>query len=344
MIKLHYFLVTVKSYLTIHFSSPVKINLFRRLSLLLKGFFGESSILYNFKHNNPKDYLSDYDRLKTRFINGDKNVVLNDKEIFTNVFSSYVDIPQNLGYVKHGKLHLYTEEQNTVENLINKIHGTSGVIIKPQTGGGGFFINHLRADEDGIFLNSQRIDMPALKDFISKLNTYIISDYVEQADYARAVFPGSTNTIRLLTVIDPKTNKPFIPIAVHRFGTSKTMPADNFFQGGLSANIDIETGILGKAAIFPGKSKLEWHSHHLETGAQIEGIQVPNWKAIKERMLHVASVFSSLKYVGWDIAPTNSGFTVIEGNGFVGPYSIQVHGGLLGDPRLKEFYRYHKVI
>ncbi|NLO88644.1 MAG: hypothetical protein GX090_08895 [Firmicutes bacterium] len=344
MLKLHYFLVTIKSYLTIHFSSPAKLNLFRRLTLFLKGFFGESSILYDFKNNNPKDYLSDYDRLKTRFINGDKNVVLHDKELFAFVFGSYLDIPKNLGYVWHGKLHLYGEEQNTVENLLNRIYGTSGVIIKPQTGGGGFFINHLRANEDGIFLNNQRIDMPGLKDFIAKLKAFVITEYVEQADYAKAIFPGSTNTIRLVTVIDPKTNKPFIPIAVHKFGTSKTMPADNFFQGGLSASIDLETGILGKAALFPGKARLEWHSHHPETGAPIEGVKVPNWKEIRDRMLYVASVFSSIKYIGWDIASTNDGFKVIEGNGFIDPHLIQVHRGLLRDPRLREFYKHYKVI
>ena len=220
--------------------------------------------------------------------------------------------------------------------MLNRIYGTSGVIIKPQTGGGGFFINHLRANEDGIFLNNQRIDMPGLKDFCAKLKAFVITGYVEQADYAKAIFPGSTNTIRLVTVIDPKTNKPFIPIAAHKFGTSKTMPADNFSQGGLSASIDLETGILGKAALFPGKARLEMAFPPPGNRCANRGAsKCPTERNQRPDALCGISLFHPSNTSSWDIASTNDGFKVIEGNGFIGPHLIQVHRGLLRGPQGK---------
>ena len=79
-----------------------------------------------------------------------------------------------------------------------------------------------------------------------------------------AVF-DSANSIRITTMQDPDQNdSPFIPVAVHRFGSKSTVPTDNVSRGGLFANIDLDTGVMGQAIKFPYETggKLTWCSHH----------------------------------------------------------------------------------
>ena len=49
--------------------TKVNIPIDIRLKLLMKGFFSWHYTLYDLKNNDIKDYLSEYERRKTRFIN-----------------------------------------------------------------------------------------------------------------------------------------------------------------------------------------------------------------------------------------------------------------------------------
>ena len=340
--KLYSFLVTIKSFLTRQLSSQVKVDLFLTLSMLLQGFYGESYVLYDFSKNNPKEYLSDYARFRTRFINNPYNIMLRDKNVFQTIMSPYIDVPRSLGIFRGGQFFPRTAGLS-LEKILESL-SDSGVIIKPLEGSGGYNVMHLTAEGGDVLLNHERIGRQQLDDRLSTLNKYLVAEYIQQGDYAKKVFPDSTNTIRMVTMVDPATGEPFIATAVHRFGTSKTAPTDNWTQGGLSAKVDVETGILGKAAPFPWSGQLTWHSLHPETEARIEGEIVPNWSGIKEDILSLARNFSYIKYVGWDVVATNSGVKVIEGNNYTDINLLQVHQGLLTDARVVNFYKHYHVI
>jgi hypothetical protein len=61
---------------------------------------------------------------------------------------------------------------------------------------------------------------------------------------------------------DDKTNETFTAAAIHRFGRQTTIPVDNFAKGGLSAWINQETGVIGKAVELPTKSEIKWNRLH----------------------------------------------------------------------------------
>ena len=174
----------------------------------------------------------------------------------------------------------------------------------------------------------------------------LVCERVVQATYAAQIFPGATNSIRIIAMQDPDRNhEPFIPVATHRFGATGTEPADNWAKGGLIAEVDLETGRLAKGVKDPALTggKLVYHSHHPDTDVPIEGVTVPRWLEIRDAMLRTAGALGFLKYVGWDVVVGEEEFWVLEGNA-PASLAIQIHRPFLADPRAKRFFEYHGVV
>jgi len=164
---------------------------------------------------------------------------------------------------------------------------------------------------------------------------------VEQHAFWQALSPTSVNTLRVLTMWTPGDPAPFIARAVQRVGTQATLPTDNWSGGGINALVDLETGVLGPGRVNPYKSGREDrpYTHHPETGAQIQGAVLPDWPALADGALAAARCLPHAPYIGWDIAVDVTGApVVIEGNKNSDMDLLQVHGGLLADPRVRRFY------
>jgi hypothetical protein len=222
------------------------------------------------------------------------------------------------------------------------------LVIKPFDWGGGGGVHVCRYVDGKFYCNGRPATIEGPDPFqlqrqLQKTSC-LVTEFVHQAGYSRRIFPDSTNTIRILTMRDPETQRSFVATAVHRFGNSKSAPVDNWTAGGLSAKVDIETGTLSKAVTYPRASSLEWYQSHPETGERIEGVVIPGWQNVIARILAAADAYDFLSYVGWDVVIRDNGFSVLEGNNYTGVESIQVHGGLLKDKRVAQFYRYHRVI
>ena len=175
-------------------------------------------------------------------------------------------------------------------------------------------------------------------------HTMLACVYINQASYAQNIFPETTNTLRILTLIDPDSNQAFLAAAVHRFGTCRSGAVDNWAAGGLSAHVNPLTGQLGRGFVYQmGNPPLSCATHP-DTGSTIEGVIVPGWEALSKRLLSVANKWSFIPYIGWDIVVTEGGFQVLEGNNSTSVDLFQVHEPLLSNPRIKRFYHYHNVI
>ncbi|MGL4239198.1 sugar-transfer associated ATP-grasp domain-containing protein [Tabrizicola sp.] len=162
----------------------------------------------------------------------------------------------------------------------------------------------------------------------------ILTGFVEQAGYAQTIFPGALNTIRFLMLRD-EAGEPVAAAAIHRFGTASSAPVDNFSAGGLVAKIDLETGGLSEAITIAPDNRVVRHAVHPDTQSAIAGIMVPHWQGVLDLVLALGRAFPYLAYVGWDIAVTKDGPTVIEGNAHPSLRFFQLYDQLLGDPRLR---------
>jgi len=181
-------------YYTQILKAPNDFNIERKKSIKMKlnGFTPEQYILYGFdKGNNPKDYINEIERWNTREVNGYYKNVLDDKLLFYEMFHKYIDIPQNLFWIKNRKILDMNGNLLTKEQIAKIIKNTEIIFIKPVIGGGGrgvykvsykenFLLNNkqIEFEEIKISVNSLRLDNVVAE--ILKTSRKIAQDFIEQ--------------------------------------------------------------------------------------------------------------------------------------------------------------------
>lgn len=146
----------------------------------------------------------------------------------------------------------------------------------------------------------------------------LLEEPIEQHDKMNQLNSSSVNTIRMVTLMNSK-KKVTILTAFIRIGNGKHV--DNFNSGGMTAKVDVETGIVIEEAV---NKKGELFKTHPITGTVIKGFEIPNFEAAKEMVKEAAKLSEHVRYIGWDVAITKNGPTLVEGNQFPGHDIYQV--------------------
>lgn len=335
----------------------------RRLWLWRRGFLSRANALYDVTEENYRAYLSDYQRERAAWLNGGRAIALDNKLIFHWMMDPFDDHRvATYGLLADGRFHdvrtlrtatdgsgVMTETTTHTADAAtwvgDRLRTEGTLVLKPCRGGGGKNVTVCSFTNGTYRVNGEERTRAAFESMVADLDDYLISEAVEQADYARELFPKSVNTMRVLTMYDDAADEPYIPIVAHRIGNEESAPVDNFSSGGLAAEVDRETGELSAAVHYPYAGQLDWHATHPDSGARIEGVEVPGWTAVREGVLDMAAAFSHTPYIGWDIAVTDEGeFTVIEANNCSDMDILQVHRPLLADERARRFYERRGVV
>jgi hypothetical protein len=334
----------------------------RRLWLWQHGFLSQADMLYDINEDTYRRYLSDFQREQAYWINDEQRSALNNKLFFHWMMEPFAEQRvDTYGLLKRGRFHdlqslhpaadgsgiTYSadgrETTDAAEWVTERLREEGELMLKPWRGSDGMAVMRCSFAEGSYYLNGE--ERSAFESIVEELDGYLVSEVIDQAAYAEEMFPGSANTIRALTMYDDRADEPFLPVAVHRIGTTLSAPLDNFSSGGLTAEVNRETGQLSAASQFPYSGSLEWYDSHPDTDARIEGRVVPGWSAVTDQLLDMAATFSHTPYIGWDIVVTAEGeFTVVEANNCSGVRVFQVHRPLLDDPRVRRFYERHGIV
>jgi Sugar-transfer associated ATP-grasp len=109
-----------------------------------------------------------------------------------------------------------------------------------------------------------------------------------------------------------------------------------------AAPIDLKTGELG---LFTGDNMKTAHlryENHLVTGAPIKGRILQEWRSISDVAIKAHRAFPHRLFVGWDIALTDHGPVVLEGNTNLDVMFLQrVHDAPIGESRFGELMNFH---
>jgi hypothetical protein len=320
-----------------------------RLDLLRHGFLPSSGRLYrSMTPESRGDYLADYPRYcRTPFVNGGYRFCLDDKAVFGGLLQRYPDhAPRTLAAIYRGRLlpvrNAPGEGGASLEGLVA---AHAKVVLKPAGGAGGRGVMFVEAAPGGDFLvDGEPRTAAGLRAEVGRLDGHVVEEFVRQHPALERLHPATTNTVRLVTMRDPDSGEPFVAGAVLRIGTGRSRPVDTFARGGLCAAVDLGTGRLGPAMGRTADGSAAPHASHPETGAPVAGVEVPGWRSVTGRILEFCADLHFLSYIGWDLAITEGGFRVIEGNSHPDMQLLQVHGPLLADPRVRRFYEAYGVV
>jgi hypothetical protein len=356
----------------------------RRLSLWRHGFTSRSGVLFGVGPDEYDRYLSDYQLELLGDLGGQWTGAVHNKLTSHLLFGSFDDhLPDLYGVLDAGRMRrtipllsepseppvprdsarpsrsLEPSDPSSPSDVSpsdpagaaawvrTHLDRNEAVVLKPVYGHGGrgILVCRRAPDDDGYLINDEQKTSREFSARIDDLEEYLACEFVEQADYADGLFPDSANTLRLLTLWDDDVDEPFVAGAVHRIGTRESAPVDNWSRGGLSAAVNDE-GRLGPGAQWSSSTgEPRWYDTHPDTGARIEGVRVPGWPSIRERVLEMAAEFRYLPRIGWDVVVTDDGsFTVLEINAHAGVETLQVHRPHLADARVWRFYEHRGYV
>lgn len=351
----------------------------QRLRNLRDGFLSHSAALYDFDSYGRAAYLSDIQRERTAFINKPEfSRVLANKVGFYLAMEQFDEHrPETFGVIADGQFHpvsttrqLPADESSQPADAVGQtvpatstaaaddetgavdaatwvcaqLDAGTQLVLKPVHDAGGTGVKRVALEDGRYSVNGEPTSRAELRQMVSTLSNAVAMELVEQAAYARRLFPAATNTIRVLTMWDAERQEVFSPAVTHRIGTSHSAPVDNFDRAGLSAAVDHETGELDTAIQLAADGTVRHCDSHPETDRQIASQQIPGWARIIDRLRDIARAFSYIPYVGWDIVVTGPGeFVLLEANNCPGVKSLQAHEPLLTDDRTRRFYEAHNV-
>lgn len=300
-------------------------SIFLKLKTFVSGFTADQYILYSLDENKKENYITEWERIKTRKLYQDINFLFDDKLIFDHFFRQYIKIP---------KLHFYSvdgvvfDSEGKVledEDLWILLKKETFYFLKPRFGAGGKGAAKISLKNNFVQWNNELLNKDSFLEKVKEYD-YIGQSILKQHNYSNNIFPDSTNTLRIITLYNSDTGEVKVPIAMHRFGREETAPVDNASSGGIFSKIDIETGILTEAKDYYGNT----YKYHPNTNHKIEGVEIPCWSSTLLDLKRVSQKLSYLPFLAWDIAISEDGYKVVEINASTGYTFIQMWGGLKG--------------
>ncbi len=186
------------------------------------------------------------------------------------------------------------------EKFLKSIEGVEDLICKPTsaTQGKGIIKVHCGKDADKKAVYQQLIGMD---------KRMICEERIIQHPDIAAFNTSSVNTGRVLTIMkDDQCHHVYAGFRMGRGGI-----VDNFHAGGVIASVDPKTGVTCTDAV-----DVDGNHYAVHPGSQLPvlGFQIPHWDQVLSLTEQAARRIKGVGMIGWDVAITEKGVCLIEGN------------------------------
>lgn len=238
--------------------------------------------------------------------------VLRDKLFFGLVAESLgISTPDNIGIIQNGQL--FKIKDKTTETLIDFFNGESAldIFVKDIDGECADGVFHIVYKNCNLSVNGEDCDIEHL---LSRLadKRYVVQNTIKQHPDVSKIFGKSLNTIRVATVKDNKRGEIVVLPPLLRIGRGDSS-VDNWAVGGIAVGIDTDHHTLKKYGFYkPGFGTKV--TSHPDTGVEFDGYKIPYIKESIALVKNFHKYFKDVHSIGWDIAITEDGPMIIEGN------------------------------
>ncbi len=145
---------------------------------------------------------------------------------------------------------------------------------------------------------------------LKEIGNDIVEEFIQQHPEMDRMSPSGLNTVRVITQLD-KNNNVVLLGTILRISINSVV--DNMAAGNIAAPVNPETGIVEGDGVYGDITKADEKVHPV-TGVTIKGFQIPYWDEVLDMVKRAAMVEPGNRSIGWDVAITQKGPQLIEGN------------------------------
>lgn len=230
-----------------------------------------------------------------KYNNPKYNYIFDDKSVFNNTFKEFLKREYiNLKNLKY-------------EDFVNFVKCKDKIVVKPLNECGGKGVQIISIDK--------KSDLEKIFNSLIRNKQFLVEDYINQCKQMSLLYNRSVNTLRILTFY--KNKKVYILKSILKIGNGGSV--DNFSSGGMYTFVD-ENGKVYVPAIDEEGNVFEVHPISKK---KIVGFEIPKYKEVIDFVKELGMVIPKVRYVGWDIAITDDGPVVVEGNNFSGIFQVK---------------------
>jgi len=234
-------------------------------------------------------YLYEY-QLKTN--PKDEREILENKLLFLEQYSKFINH-------NYSSKDVFLKNKDVADQLLS--NRNNKLVLKSSDGqcGVGIEILDLKKNQND-WINEK----------IMNTENDLIEEFITQHDDLMNLSPSGLNTIRIFTQLN-KQNK--VDILGCRLRITINSTVDNLAAGNIAAPINEKTGLVYSPGVYSDITK-SVEEFHPVTGIKIVGFQIPYWKESLQMVKEAALLHPQNRSIGWDVAITNDGPELLEGN------------------------------
>lgn len=242
----------------------------------------------NLSNEEKKDYLTKRNYVKlVKYLNKrGYQMIFHDKVVFNRIFKDYIgrdfiDI-REVGYKGFKKF----------------VTGKENVFAKKHNSFGG----------DGVKkVNLAGEDLKVLFNQLYNNKQYLIEDTLIQNEYLDWINPKAVNNVRLVTLL--KDGEAYVVFKTLRInaGSEEVISCHDIYM-----TLDDEGNILGNVV----DDECNIYKKHPVTGFKFKGAKIPHMDKALELVKSAAKLVPEMRWIGWDVAITEDGAAIIEGNNY----------------------------
>jgi len=265
---------------------------------------------------------------------------LNNKALFAEHCARHgLPTPETVAVAENGRLRASWSDAAAVRLP------PADLFVKPMRGKGGRDTLRARwadgqyAVSDGAALSED--EMIERLAALSRENPLLVQGCLTNHRDILDLTAGALSCVRTVTCRN-ETGGFEVTNAAFRMAMRDDTTVDGLHRGGLASKVDIRTGTLGPATDLGMMPGIGWCDANPNSGVPIAGRVLPRWHDLVALAERAHAAFPWKVAVGWDIAITDAGPVLVEGNGSPCVDIIQrVECAPMGAQRFGELLAWH---
>lgn len=239
--------------------------------------------------------------------------LLRNKSLFSSIGKLWgFPVISDIAKMKDGKI-----IESHYENILSLLKENHHIFIKPIDSKRGEEIHEVDYIDNHIFLDKKLFEEEAFQSFMIHLSNefeLLIQNKIIQHSEVAAIYSNSVNTLRIVTINHKHSSQPneiYIMGVELRLGANGNF-TDNISAGGIKIGVN-EDGKLCKYGFYNRKYGTKTTCHP-DSKIVFEGYSIPYYKEAIQLCKEFHAKIKEVHLIGWDVAITENGPLVIEGN------------------------------